>query len=202
MAQSVTQMEWKKDQVHRSIDTLEAKMEKHLEDANALELVHLMFGTLLDEEVNKAKSSLEDITTEALQTVFTDQDLKVEIEVSTKRGKVNAEIVTIRTMPDGSTIQGDVLTNFGGAVATVQSLILRLIVTMKLGLRPVIVLDESLSAVSRAYIIRTARFIRHLCQSMGARVLIVTHDPMLVAEADQAYELSLVGNSASIQSLR
>jgi hypothetical protein len=164
-------------------------------------IVGTLFRGLLDDEVAKAKQSLEDITTEALQTIFTDQDLSVRVDVTTKRDKVYANIVTLRKMPDGSVIEGDVLTSFGGAVATVQCLILRLIVTIKQNLRPVILLDESLAAISREYIIRTAKFLRHLCRTMGAKVLIVTHNPHLVAEADNAYEVALVRDEATIRTL-
>ena len=165
-----------------TISTLEN--EEHL-----CELVAELFRQMIDAEVNAGVQAVENLLTEGLSAVFADQQISVRSEVKTHRGKVSVDLITTQKQADGSVSEGSTIDAFGGAVTTVQSVLLRLIVVMRRGLRPVLLLDESLPAFDANYVDNMGKFLRLLCERMGVDILLVTHNPALVEASHKAYRI-------------
>tara|TARA_X000000950_G_C13917704_1_gene661829 strand:- start:2045 stop:2689 length:645 start_codon:yes stop_codon:yes gene_type:complete len=165
-----------------TISTLEN--EEHL-----CELVAELFRQMIDAEVNAGVQAVENLLTEGLSAVFSDQQISVRSEVKTHRGKVSVDLITTQKQADGSVSEGSTIDAFGGAVTTVQSVLLRLIVVMRRGLRPVLLLDESLPAFDANYVDNMGKFLRLLCERMGVDILLVTHNPALVEASHKAYRI-------------
>jgi ABC-type thiamine transport system ATPase subunit len=72
-------------------------------------------------------------------------------------------------------IVGDVADTFGGAVATLQSILLRILVILKRGMTPVLFLDESLGAMEHRYAVNMGMFLSELSGRMGLDILLITH---------------------------
>lgn len=155
-----------------------------------LGLVSNLIRAMIDSEVNDSVEAIEKLQTEALQAVFPDQQNSVTAEVKVQRGKISVELVTNREYGDGTVISGTSLEAFGGALTTVQSVLLRITVMLRRGQRPFLVLDESLPAISKEYVIRMAEFLSLLCERLGMDILVVTHDDRLIEHADKAYRVS------------
>ena len=83
-------------------------------------------------------------------------------------------------------------------MSTVESVLLRTITTMRRGLRPLLVMDETLAAIAKTYVEKTAEFLRLLCERVpgGMDVLVITHDPLVVDGAHKAYSLEQGKNGA------
>ena len=144
---------------------------------------------LIDEEVTLGVKAVERLLTEGLQAVFTDQDLRVKAEVDVQRGKVAVNLLTCQKNQDGSEVEGLGSDAFGGAVTTVQSILLRVIIVLRRGLRPVLLLDESLPAFDANYVSNMGNFLKTLCARVGMDILLVTHNASLVEAADKAYRI-------------
>ena len=155
-----------------------------------LGLVTNLIRAMIDSEVNDSVEAIEKLQTEALQAVFPDQKNSVSAEVKVQRGKVSVELVTNREYDDGTVISGTSLEAFGGALTTVQSVLLRITVMLRRGQRPFLVLDESLPAISKEYVTRMAEFLSLLCERLGMDILVVTHDERLIDHADRAYRVA------------
>lgn len=179
----------------REIKRLEA-------DIEILDHVGALFRGLIDQEVTTAVKTVERLLTEGLQTVFSDQDLSVRAEVGVSRGKVVVDLVTVQKQADGTVTEGLAPDVFGGAVTTVESALLRIVVMFRRGLRPLLLLDETFPAFDINYVTAMGRFMTLLCQKMGIDALLVSHNPALVETANKAYIISKKRGAARFDLLR
>ncbi len=176
---------------------------KRLENQGALlDLVSELFRRLIDQEVTTGVKAVEKLQSEGLQSVFTDQDLTAEAEVNVVRGKVSVDLTTVHKRADGSVIKGPSTDGFGGSVTTVQSVLLRIIVIIRRGLRPLLLLDEALPAFDADYIVNVGRFLKVLCSRLGIDILLVTHNQALVESVDRAYRIVRRPDGAKFERLR
>jgi len=150
-----------------------------------------LFRVLLDQLVEKQVRSVEKVATEGLQTIFTDQILSLESEVAPKHNKISVDFFVRRGLKGSPrSHRGKPLEAFGGGPATVISLILRVLAVKRLNLWPVLVLDESLGAVSDEYVDHTSQFLRGIAEKLGFDLLLVTHKPAFKEYAHNVYRCS------------
>lgn len=183
----------------QSTETEIARLEK---EEQLLDMVSNLFRTLIDTEVTEGVKAVEQLLTEGLQAVFDDQDLSVRSEVSIKKGKVSVDFITVQRHPDGSVTEGLSREAFGGAVTTVQSVLLRIMVVLRRGMRPLLLLDESLPAFDPNYVHNMGRFIQLLCKRLQVDLLLVTHNPALVEASNVGYEIQKRGGAAQFRKTR
>lgn len=181
------------DKIEAQYDLLqqtEVRLQGKIEDLEAeillQEKVSELFKHLLERYVHEYAESFSALVTEGLQAIYHDQDVRFKIQVEQKRGKVYATFVTRQKGRDG-----DPLESFGGGVAAVQSLILRILVVLKQDLAKYLFLDESLAALSSEYVDTCGEFLRKFCERMGVHVLLVTHNPGFLDHATLAYKGTL-----------
>lgn len=185
--------------------TRKATIEKDIktlgDEAELLVLVSSLFRTLIDAEVTTSVQVVERLMTEGLQAVFPDQDLAVRAVVETKRGKISVDLLTVQRQGD-TVIEGLSSDAFGGAVSTVESVLLRILVMQRRGIRSLLLLDESLPAFDANYVINMGNFLSLLCERLGLDVLLVTHNPALVEAADRAYRVVKRSGATQYERLR
>ena len=182
-------------------DSLKARLEsvktdiKRLEDEESeLNLVAELFRKQIDREVNIGVDAVVKLLTEGSLAVFDDQDVRVKSEVGVERGKVSVDLITVQKTPEGQENEGQSTDSFGGSVATVQSVLLRLLLILRRALRPIIFLDEALPAFDPKYVLNMGRFLSVLCARLKQKgvdldLLVVTHNPLLVDVSDRAYKI-------------
>lgn len=168
-------------------------------EGEVLDRVADLFRTLIDREVVDNAKTVESLLTEGLQAIFDDLDLSVRSEIDIQRGKVAVDLLTVQQEPDGTVTEGNSVDAYGGSVATVQSVLLRVVVLNRRGLRPLLLLDESLGAVAEHYVPRVGQFLSLLCERMGLDVLAVSHNPALVEAATTAYRIKKSEGIASFR---
>ena len=155
-----------------------------------LDAVETFIRQLIDQEVTVGVQAVEQLQTEGLQAVFDDQDIRVKAVVEIQRGKVSVDLVTVQKTHMDTEIEGSATDSFGGAVSTVQSILLRLIIIRRRGLRPILLLDESLPAVNSRYLTNMGKFLSELCKRLELDILLVSFDQSMVEAADKAYRIS------------
>jgi hypothetical protein len=168
-------------------------------EGEVLDRVADLFRTLIDREVVDNAKTVESLLTEGLQAIFDDLDLSVRSEINIQRGKVAVDLITVQKQADGTVTEGASTDAYGGSVATVESVLLRIVVLNRRGLRPLLLLDESLAAVAEHYVPRVGKFLALLSERMGLDVLAVSHNPSLVEAATNAYRISKKDNRASFR---
>lgn len=202
---SVAGLRSKADQAKGVRSAVEAELERTTKEVKRLEnedeilaLTLELLKKLMDREVTDAKQVVETLLTEGLQNVFNDQDLRVRAEVSELRGKVSMDLLTIEKHEDGTVTEGVSDEANGGAVTTVQSVLMRIITTMQRELRPVLMLDESLPAFDANYVNDMMAFLTTLCERLGFDIVLVTQNRSLTEYATVAYDLKKSGGKAVI----
>lgn len=183
------QLVGKRDSLQERLSSVQSEIATLENEIDTLDYVSNVFRQLLDREVVGSVQNVERLLTEALQAVFTDQDLKVESDVGESRGKVSVNLTTVQDHGGGVVVGGDSTEGFGGAVSTVQSAVLRIFVTLNRGLRPLLLMDESLPAFDNNYVQNMGQFLSLLCSRLGLDILLVTHNQSLVDSADKAYRI-------------
>jgi len=168
-------------------------------EGEVLDRVADLFRTLIDREVVDNAKTVESLLTEGLQAIFDDLDLSVRSEIDIQRGKVAVDLITVQKQADGTVTEGSSTDAYGGSVATVESVLLRIVVLNRRGLRPLLLLDESLAAVAEHYVPRVGQFLAMLADRMGLDVLAVSHNPSLVEAATNAYRINKKDGKASFR---
>lgn len=191
-----------RDAAQRRLTATQKDIKRLTNEGELLDIVQGVLRTLIDKEVTTGVQAVERLLTEGLQAVFNDQDLAVRAEVVTQRGKVAVNLVTVQKHPDGTTVEGVSSDAFGGAVTTVESVLLRIIVMMRRGLRPFLLLDETLPAFDANYVANMGQFLALICDRLHIDILLVTHNQALVDAAHKAYRIVRGKDGARFEVIR
>lgn len=146
-----------------------------------------LLRALMDKLVLDQVRTIEGVVTEGLRAIFPDLDMAFEAEVGTKYNKIAIDFF-IRQGVDEAAVRGSPLESFGGGPTSVSSLILRLLALLRLKRFPLLLLDETLAAVSDEYIDDAGAFLRKLAASTGIDILLVTHKASFLDHAQNAFQ--------------
>lgn len=202
LRQRFSKAQGRRDGVTERLDAARQEISDLESEEELLNLVAELFRTLIDKEVTTGAQAVERLLTEGLQAVFEDMDLQVRAEINVQRGKVAVDLITLQKQADGNCTEGDSTDAYGGSVATMESILLRVIVVLRRDMRPLLLLDESLGAVADHYVPNVGRFLSLLCRRLDMDVLAVTHNPTLVEAADHAYRIHKIKGAATFKEIR
>lgn len=188
-----------RDAAQQSLTDSRTRIEGLEVEGEVLDRVADLFRVLIDREVVDNAQIVESLLSEGLQAIFDDLDLSVRSEIDIQRGKVSVDLLTVQKEPDGTVTEGASTEAYGGSVATVQSVLLRVVVLNRRGLRPLLLLDESLGAVAEHYVPRVGKFLALLCERMGLDILAVSHNPALVEAATTSYRIRKKNGAADFR---
>lgn len=189
-----------RDALNRQILQTRDRIAVLQQEVDVLGYVSGLFRHLIDSEIVQAVKSVAALQTDGLQEIFFDQDISVVPEITETRGKIAVRFL-IRHTSGKKVVEGDSLDSFGGSILTIQSILLRITVLFRRGLRPLLLLDETLSAVADRYVDRAIKFLSSLSDSLGLDILLVTHDDAIVSMAHHAYMVVRKGDEAVFQPL-
>lgn len=153
---------------------------------DVLAKVSELFRALMDMLVMSHVRSIEGVVTEGLRSIFDDQTLAFEAEVQQRYNKVAIDFF-LRQDHKRVSVRAHPLEAFGGGPSSVASLILKVLAMTRLGKWPLLVLDETLAAVSDDYIDQTGAFLKGLASKTGFSILLVTHKPAFLEHANVGY---------------
>jgi hypothetical protein len=173
------------------VDELTGKVEEIDELTRRQEIltkVSELYRVLMDQMVMGQVRMIETIVSEGLRTIFFDQDLSFRAEVSQKYNKISVEFYICQGDPDNGGIKGSPLDSFGGGPSSIASLILRILTLLRLKRKKILLLDETLAAVSDDYIEATGHFLQKLAATSNLSLLMVTHKPAFLEHASVSYQ--------------
>ena len=128
--------------------------------------------------------TLQDMITQGLMAIYFDENYRCKMVISERGTSKTAEIYLI----DGVK-KVPLKDATGGGIQTVVSLIIRAYFIITLGLRPFMVIDEGLYALSQKYVKPLYEFLQSLRDNAGFTFVIVSHDPRSFEFADKTYNI-------------
>lgn len=190
-----------RESLDAQLDENKRRIKELEEEDHLLELVGNLIRTLIDAEVTDGVKAVERLQSDGLREIFHDQELTVRAEVEEQRGKVSVTLMTQRKLQDGTVVEGVAEQSFGGSILTMQSILMRITVIFRRGLRPLLLLDETMHAVATKYVDRAAKFLSSLCRRLGLDILLISHDEALVGAADRAYYVTYERDRAKFREM-
>lgn len=142
-----------------------------------------LYRILMNKMILGQVQAIEKVVSDGLKTIFYDQNLSFGFDLDSKYNKSSAE-----PFLQNGDIKGDPLESFGGGPASLVSLMLRIMVIRRLKRFPLLLLDETLAAVSDGYIEPTGQFLKKLAESSGFPILLVTHKPAFLEHVTNGYQ--------------
>lgn len=185
--------------VDRQIEENQHRIKELTNEDDLLQLVAALLKRLIDSEVTDGVKAVERLQTEGLAEIFHDQAMAVRADVEETRGRISVTLLTRRELEDGTQVEGVADQSFGGSILTIQSILMRITVIFRRNLRPLLLLDETLSAVANKYVDRAARFLSSLCKNLGIDILLISHDEALVGAADRSYQVTYARDRAKFR---
>lgn len=139
--------------------------------------------------LNKVK--LENFVTHALQTIFTDRDYSIELDI---KEDVKRPALTILLVENG--IKQDIKDAVGGGIITTLGFLLQIYYLEVYELNKIMFIDEGLKEVSKLddesevdYLSNLLNFLKWLSDERGYRFVIITHDNFVKTVADKTYKV-------------
>ena len=180
----------------RKVNDLDLEIALLESDLDVKQQAQGVLDLLAEKEVEEGVKTYISLLDEGLKAIFPEQDISQVAEITKIRGKVSVRLKTVVKGKDGIEVEGEGLDTFGGAVSTVQSLLLRVSLLLKRGLRPVLVLDETFPAVDENRVELLVDFLKALCSRLGMDILCVSHNTSLAESADRSYRVKATKNGA------
>ena len=149
-----------------------------------------IFQLLMDRLVDSQVKVVEEVVTAGLKSIFCDQHLTFEAEVSQKRNRVSVDFFFRQGELDRGGCRGSPLESFGGGPTSFAGLAIRIMTLLRLKRRPLLLLDETLAAVSDTYIEATGQFLQRLAETSSIDLLLVTHKAGFLEQARVGYHAS------------
>jgi hypothetical protein len=190
-----------KDAVENKINKLDKEIKDRDIEIFNMQSANLLLEKISEEEVEKGINTYIALLDEGLKAIFPEQEVGLKAEIDKVRGKVSVRLKTTFKGADGLEIESESLDAFGGAVATIQSLLLRVALILKRGLRPLLVLDETFAPVDENRIPLLVDFLKVLCNKLDMDILCVSHNSVLTDNADIAYRIKPTANGAVFEKI-
>ena len=162
----------------------------------------LILDQLAEDEVERGVATYASLLEEGLKAIFPEQEVGLKPEVTKIRGKVAVKLKTTFKGHDGIEVESDSLDAFGGAVTTIQSLLLRISLILKRGLRPLLILDETFPAVDGDRVEILVGFLKVLCERLDMDILCITHDQSIAEGADIGYRIAPSVDGAKLKRIK
>ena len=160
-----------------------------LTNSEALEEAIGVLNSFADTKQADLQRKIEGIVTYGLHAVF-EENLSFHI-VSSVKGKLAAADFLIRSTTGDEVVDTPVMEARGGGIAAVAGFLLRLVLLLLRGSRPVLFLDESFAQLSAEYEPKLAEFLRELVDRTDAQIVLVTHSDAYSDVADNVYRFTL-----------
>jgi len=150
---------------------------------------------LIDTLAKKDLSKMDSLVTYGLNTIFPDKDIKFKSELVERGSKLRINLSTM--YKDEEVDQGS-----HGSVTVIESFLLRVLCIMKLKKFPFLYMDEPFGAVDSEYAFRVSPLIAEISKKLNLDVLLVTHNPTFMEDANKSYRLKLIKENLVIENAK
>ena len=183
LREGISKISTYRDILQSQMHTLEKEEESLSYKADLHQKCSEVFKTWLEDSMKRNVDSMAQLATTGLQHVIHDQKLTFHIKQEPKYNRL-----AMRFVLEDNGVEGDPIQSYGGGAAVIISFVLRIAVMARMKMANLLILDESMLALSNSYVPNAAAFMRQLAEETGINILMVTHNPEFLNHAHIAYE--------------
>ena len=174
--QSITNSSDNLDKINNKLNLLDNQLKKILESKQ-------YYKKAIDIVYERSIEELKNVINCALNYIFFDKNLEMDIELSDKRGKSMTFVVKHNNR------RVNLKRGMGMGVKCVISCILHMYYLQCKNSKKLF-LDEAYSNISKEYISNFFDFLSKMCQQINFVIVLITHDERFIQYADRVYEVS------------
>jgi len=178
-----------KERLDTIIIGIESEIEQFLQNQETLHEAWESLRTLLEKLSEESIELLREMLNKGIKFIFHDRDYEIKTEV-TDNVKKSMRLFLLEER-DGEVIEAVIPEGIGGGVLVVISFIFRVFLVRLYNKRSFILLDESFTQLSSAYIPNFMEFIQHLINDMGFTFLWISHDGRVLPYFDKVYNVNM-----------
>jgi DNA repair exonuclease SbcCD ATPase subunit len=187
------QLEYEESSIHRLTERIKTLESEKVLLVKAVGLIDRCIQVISANGIGK----IESIVSDGLRRVFDDPTLTLVVD---KKSGARGNTYSLLVSKDGGEPY-DPMKSYGGGVANVVSLLLRLILIKRFRLAKLLVLDEQFNNVSVDYLPAVSALLKTLTDRHDYTILAVTHQPILALEADRIYQLHTVNGFPTLRTM-
>lgn len=192
-------LSFKKEQLEKlkkEKDSLKKDINSLTEEKSELENVIFTCKIILEKITYNSKVKLEEFLTDAIRSIFTDRDYKIELVMREDTKKPALEL----TLTEGGKRQ-EITDAVGGGIISTLGLLTQIYYIEVFNLNKIMFIDEGLKEISTGlnnesresvnYLDNLLRFLKWLSEEKKYSLVIVTHDNTVRRFANRVYEVDL-----------
>lgn len=191
------QRKGRKVQIEKDLAKAQKKKRKTELSLKMNEAAQIIIHEIAKKTQDKLQIHISDLVSFGLASVFTPAPL-FEVDFVSRRGKIEADMFFL----DDNANRIDPMASSGGGAVDIASLSLRLSLSSleRPATRPIMILDEPLKFLKGDRLpIKGARMIKEFSKQLNQQIIMVSHDPELVEQADNIINVSLVDRKSIIK---
>jgi len=184
-------------------ESLELQLKKdndRIIEIEKLDKLYQECSVLLQKLEDNLKTTIVDqieiIMTQALNEVLENPNLKFKVIYEAKRNVIGVEF-KIYDLANGSTF--DILNSFGGGIADLVSVVLRIVFLHYSGLEKILVLDESGKFISNNYQGNFSKFLKTIAEKLDMQIILVSHKKEVSECCNRIIEVEKINNISKIE---
>ena len=170
LANRLGAMEVVREERRNRLATLVSELKRLEGERELLEKVEATLQHIGSKVLGQSTRTIDKLLTAGLRLVFEDQNLEFRTRVEKFRGKT---AIKFELFQDGRT--APLMDAFGGGVIAVAGVLLRVVTIITLGMKRVLLLDESLAHLSEQYHVNASQLLQKLCEDLDFTVVMVSH---------------------------
>ena len=184
LRERASRVRWQRDSAQRSLDMLRTRLDSSKHETVVLTSTQDALRAVSEELSFSTTRSLTALVNHGLREVFPDRDYHFDVSAKTYRGKGAVEL----TLSENG-VERPLTKSYGGGILAVIGVLLRIYTVQSLGLRRVLVLDETLNFLSKRYQENMSYLLSSLAKEMKYSILVITHSDTLASHATKRYEV-------------
>ena len=187
MIESLNKIKYQLDNLEEQSKQIEIALKGETDNINILnkELDEIIeakqyYKKAIDIMYERSVVELKDILNSALAYAFKNRNFEMDIVISDNRGKSMTFVITENGKP------ANLKTAMGMGVKCVISAVLQMYY-LQCKNSNILLLDEAYSAISKSYVPEFFDFLKHMCDKLNFKIIIITHDERFLQFGDKSY---------------
>ena len=193
--QTLERTKGRKEQLGASLKATELRVGSLRRTLRNLEQAQTIIQTVAQQTQAELEYHVSELVTLALGAVFEEDPYAFKVEFIQRRGRTEADLLFLR-----GDVTLDPLTASGGGAVDVAAFALRVALwrLQNPRSRNVLALDEPFKMIDRTRQPRAARLLKELSAKLGLQIIMVSHSPDLIEEADKVFTVTKRKNVSEV----